>query len=856
MSGWRRELVELIASPGTPSRGRWLQARWQDVRHSARSLRRSPAFTATVIATLGLTVGPTTAMLSIGNWLLWRPTPGVVEPERLAVVWVGQWRNSGGVIGFSPTGGLSYLNLDDLRRTSKTFTAITGVQEGSVNLAAGDLQPSVAGAGCVTADFFDVLGVRVTAGRSFRPEDDQLPAGAQVAVISDGLARRAFGGAVGAVGGRLMLNGRPLTIVGVLAPAFAGTGPFSRVDVWYPGATYTYVNHFGGPPMWTTRADGLFYSFIVRLAPDASFAMAQAELDVLVRGLAASHPKENGELESVRARLFDGLGPPVMQRERYQRLVRVLLAVGGALLLLGCANVANLLMVRSVSRRREHAVRLALGASPGRLLLLHLTEAVLLAAGGAALGVALAVWLKQFVATLLLPTIAAGRDLTVPLDTRVLAMALGVSIGTGLAAGFVPALLGARTRSVGALGDAGGRSVTSTRRVRTGFAVAQLALSLALVTAALMLVATLRNLNAIDLGFEPGGVTTHAMDPSSHGYRPDRASVYYRTMLERLQGAPGFESLSISFRAPFGSGRSMRLQDPAGSERDTIEVYANAVSAAYFDVLGMRIVQGRAFTDTEALSAAGGSDVAIVSEKLARRLFADTDPIGRRAVIPRTGARPAHELTVVGVVPDVHWQSVTTDPKPFLYLPYSSPEIGIRSATLLVKSRLPLGEVAQRVEAAAKDVDSTLPIQSSSALRTSVDRSLSDRRVFAWVFSMLGWLAFVLAAVGLYGLLAQSVAERTREFGIRMAIGGGRAHIFTLVIRQAVWIGALGTALGIGLAFLGSRLVVAQLYGLTRLDPAVYVVAAASLAAVVLLAGLWPARTATRIEPVEALRVE
>ncbi len=795
-------------------------------------------------------------MLSIGNWLFWRPTPGVVEPHRLAVVWVGEWRTRGSSVSFSPSGGLSYLNLDDLRQASKTLTGITGVQEGSASLAIGDLSPSVAGTGWVTADFFGVLGVRVAAGRSFRPEDDQLPTGAQVTVISDGLARRAFGTSAGAVGGRLMLNGRPLTIVGVLPPAFAGTGPFSRADVWYPGASYAYVNHFGGPPRWTTRADGLFYSFIARLAPDASFAMAQAELDVLVRGLAVRHPKENSELESVRARLFDGLGPPVMQRDRSRRLVSVLLAVGGTLLLLGCANVANLLMVRSVNRRREHAVRLTLGASPGRLLLLHLTESLLLAAGGAGLGVALAVWLKQFVATLLLPNVAAGPVLSVPLDMRVLAMTLGVSIGSGLAAGFVPALLGARSKFAGALGDAGGRSVTGTRRVRAGFAVAQLALSLALVTGALMLVATLRNLNAIDLGFEPDGVTTHGIDPSRHGYPPDRASVYYRTMMERLHGAAGFESFSISALAPFGSGRRMRLQDPAGTDRDPIEVYANAVSRAYFDVLGMRIVQGRAFTDEEAVPSAGTSPVAIVSTKLARRLFGDTDPIGRLIVLPRTSWRAAHQLTVIGTAPDVHWNSVTDDPELFLYLPFNNQEFGVRYGTLLVKSPLPLGDVIQRVEAAAKEVDPTLPIQYSRALQTSIDRSQSERRVFAWVLSMLGWLAFVLAAVGLYGLPAQSVAERTREFGIRMAIGSGRAHIFTLVLRQAMWIGALGTALGAVLAFLGSRLVEAQLYGVTRVDPAVYLAAAASLAIVVLLAALWPARTATHIEPVEALRVE
>jgi predicted permease len=668
-----------LPPPGAPARGRWVQACWQDIWHSIRSLRRSPAFTAAVIITLGLSVGPTTAMLSIGNWLLWRPTPGVVEPDRLGVVYVGQWIGR----GFSPR-GVSYLNLDDLRRTSKTMSAITGVQEGSGSLAADTLPPVVIETGWVTADFFDVLGVRVQAGRSFRREDDRPPAGARVAVISDGLARRAFGGAVGAVGGHLTLNGLPLTIVGVLPPDFVGTEPFSRVDVWYPGATYGYVNHFGGPDRWTTRDSGLFYSFIVRLAPDASFAMAQAELDTLVRELAANYPKENQELAGVRARLVEGLGTPILQRESYQRLVSVLVAIGGALAFLGCANVANLLMVRSVGRRREHAIRLALGAGRGRLLLLQLTEAMLLAAAGTGLGVALAVWLKQFVAALVLPAVAARPDFTVPLDTRVLAMALGVSVGCGIATGFMPAMYAARNTSAGALGDAGGRSVTTSRRLRTGFAVAQLAVSLALVTGALMLVATLRNLNGIDLGFTPDGVTTHGLEPSGHGYEPDRAFVYYRTMMDRLQAAPGFEAVSIGARAPFGSGRIMRLQPPAGADHEPIEVYANAVSRAYFDVLGMRLLQGRTFSDAETWTTSASAG--IVSVRLARRLFGNTSPIGQRIVLPaRTPARPAHELTVVGVAPDVHWQDVTGDPQLFLYLPFSSPDFGVRSATLLVK---------------------------------------------------------------------------------------------------------------------------------------------------------------------------
>jgi putative ABC transport system permease protein len=300
----------------------------------------------------------------------------------------------------------------------------------------------------------------------------------------------------------------------------------------------------------------------------------------------------------------------------------------------------------------------------------------------------------------------------------------------------------------------------------------------------------------------------------------------------------------------------MRLQDPTGNERDRISVYANAVSGAYFDVLHMRMARGRAFTDEEALSPAGASPIAIVSDNLARRLFGGSDPIGRLVVLPPTTARGAYPLAVIGVAPDVHWNSVTEDPELFLYLPFNNPEFGVGHATLLVKSALPLGEVIQRVEAAAKDVDPTLPIRYSRALRTSIDLSQSDRRVFASVLSMLGGLAFVLAAVGLYGLLAQSVAERTREFGIRMAVGCERTQIFTIVLKQAMWIGALGTMLGTGLAFVGSRLVEAQLYGVTRVDPGVYLAATTSLAAVVLLAGLWPARIATRIEPVEALRLE
>jgi putative ABC transport system permease protein len=832
-----------LPPPGAPARGRWLHAGLQDVRHALRALRRTPGFTVTVIVTLALTIGPTTAILSIGNWLLWRPTPGVADADRLAVVWFGEWRGARSV---SPS-GLSYLNLADLRGASQTLSGIAGLQEGAVSLATGSLPPTVAGSGWVTANALDVLGVRLAAGRMFTADDERLPNGALVAIVSEGLARRAFGGPDEALGQRVILNGRPLSIVGVVAAPFAGTEPFGRTDVWYPGATYGYVNHFT-PSEPLSRTDGIFYSFVVRLAPGATFDTAQAELDVLVPALADRHPDENGKFKTVRARMFPGLGPMVLQRAGFAHNVGGLLAIGGVLLLLGCANVANLLMMRGVRTRRERAIRLALGASHTRLVQLQLTETAVVAIAGGALGVVLALWLKQILATLMLPGLDPGGLPDVPLDGRVLAMALCVALGCGLLAGLVPAFIGAKVPPVATMAETGTRAVTGSRRLRTGLAVVQLALSLALVIGALLLVTSLRQLYRVDLGFDPSGVSVHGLDPSGHGYTADRFAGYYDGIMDRLRGASGFQAVSLAFRAPFGSGRTLRLRHPAGGERDRIETYANAVSTTYFETLGIPLLRGRGFLENEL---ATRSDVAIIGAGLARRLFGDGEAIGRPIVLAERSAR---ELRVVGVVGDTHWRNVTGEPDLLLYFPWGDAAIGTYEASLIVKSPAPLRNVAARVEAAAAEVDPTLPVNWSVAMTSRIDEELADQRVFAWMLSLLGWLGFTLAAVGLYGLLAQSVSERTREFGVRIALGSDRRGVFGLVLRQAAWIGALGTAAGLVLAYFGSQLIETRLYGVTRLDPLAYAAAAVALAVVVLLAGVWPARTATRIQPVEALR--
>ena len=843
----RQPLV--LPAPGAPSRGRWFQARWYDVRHSLRSLRRAPIFTTTVLLTFALTIGPTTAILTVGNWLLWRPIPGVVEARQLGVMWTGEWNETGTGVSVA---GVSYANLDDLRRASKTISGFAGVQEGSVSIAAPGHAPAYGSSAWVTANAFDVLGVPLVAGRPFRAEDDREPDGSQVAIVSESFAREGFGDPPRAVNQTIHLNGRPMTVVGVASERFGGITPLSRVSVWYPASTYGYVNHFSGP-INRTREDGIFYTFVVRLAPGATFQTAQAELDVIVPALAASQPDGNSKYKTVRARLYPGLGPRELQRQRYAELVRVLLAIGAALLLLGCANVANVLVVRGVRNGRDRAIRLALGASRARLVALQLTESGLLAAGGGLLGLLFAVWLKQLIVTLLFPGVLASY-LQVPLDLRVLGLTLTVSLVCGVLAGLAPAFVNRRAGLVASIASGGTRSVTGSRWLRAGFAGVQLALSLALVTGSLLLATTLKNLHALDLGFDPTNVTRHIIDPSRHGYKPDRALVYFQDVIARLRNRPGVDAVSLSGLTPFSSSWRVRVQDPAGAGRPAISVLSNNITPTYFDALRTPIVHGRTFTDAEALTPASATLLPVViSENLARRLFGTSEAAGRSFTIPKAGGSPTREAIIVGVAKDVFWNSLTDERPLFLYQPY--PQIQ-RSGIVMVRSKLSQADVTRLVESAAREVDGSIPVSVSQPLMSSIDSEVSEQRMFAWVLSLVGWTAFVLAAVGLYGLLAQSVTERTREFGIRLAIGAGRRRIFALVIRQAAWIGAVGAIAGLTLASFGTRLIESQLFGVTRLDPWTYVLSAAVLVAIVFVAGVWPARTATRIQPVDALRVE
>ena len=836
----------------------WAEQLWKDVRYALSSLARTPAFAGMVIATLALTIGPTTAIISVANWLIWRPPPGVVEPDRLAVVWFGAWQDTGSV---SPR-RVSNPNLTDLRAASRTMVDIAGWQEGDVSLAAGGTSPRRVGSAHADVRFLPLLGVRPVAGRSFTVEDDQPPFGSPVVMVSDSLARGLYVSPERAVGQAVTLNGRRVTIVGVLPPGFAGARPDSRVDVWTPSLTYYHLRHFSESVMQErdTRArSGAFYMFVARLVPGATAEALQAELDVLVPGLAEAYPRENEAFTAARARVFPQLGLQELQRDDFHALVRNLLIVGGVLLLLGCANVTNLLIVRGIRRQHERAVRVALGATRRRLAQLQLVESCVLALAGAALGVGLAVWLKQLIQVLLLPGFqAAGLELTVPMDQRVLIITTTVALACGLAAGLAPAWIG----SSGQIGldlsrGAGVRASRGGQRIRGGLAAAQLTLSLALVVNAVLLVATMRNLTGVDAGFDPVGVSVHSTALDDHGYTPDQAMVYNRTLLERLSSEPSLQAVTLSLGFPPSRGFRTRVRD-ARTGNGMLDVTQEFVTSDYFRTTGQIVLSGRTFTPEETMRSEVGGGVVMLSDSLARRLFGDAAPIGERVTVPGTAMSAEQGLLVVGVVADVRGAGSVLAGRPdlALYSPFASGgSLVATRPTVLVRSALLLRDVSAVVQAHASAIDPSLPI-AAHPLTTLVGRELAGRRAFAWVLSLLGGLGFVVAGVGLYGLLSQSVSERTRELGIRMALGADRASVIGLVLRQAVWIAVFGSAAGLSLAAFGSRLVETQLFGVTRLEPWVYGASATGLTAVVLAASLWPARTATRIQPAQALRTE
>ena len=801
-----------------------------DLRYGWRLMVRRPAFTAIAIAMLGLGIGTS---VTIFSWLqiALQPIPGVPDRDRLVML-QGTTRTRNQM-------STSYPNLADYReRRPASITDIAGQSLVPINVTVGR-SPLRIYALLVTANYFDLLGVRPLLGRGFLPEEDRVPGNAPVIVLGEGFWRRQLGGDRGIVGKTVTVNGRPFEVVGVAAPGFRGAVPHAAADAFVPMMMTGTV--MSGDRL--TMRDIGWLQPVVKLAPGVSRERAEAEMRDVVRQIRADRAI-SGE-GSIR------LSEPWRTSEVTIAIAAVIaaqLAVALIVLLIGCANVASLLLARAAGRQKETAVRLSLGAGRLRLVQQVLVESTLLAIGGGVAGVAVAYWaaglLQRFVPPTPLPI-----DLAASLDARALAFAFALTTLSVVVFGMVPALQGSYSSLVSSLKDSAA-SVTSSRsrtRLRNGIVVAQIALSVMLVVCAVLFLRTLRNASAIDPGFSTRTALLATVDLLPAGYDAERGTVFMRTLLARLHELPGVESASTIRRMPLGLITSSNTTfeavgyTPAAGEEMSTDL--NNVGSGYLRTMGIPVVEGRDIADGDV---AGARDVIVINETLARRYFAGGRALGGQLkLFGRT-------LDVVGIARDGKYASINEAPRPVVYV--AAQQIYVPDATLLVATTGDPLSVLPSVQAAAREIDPNVPLFEVRTLAEHLEIATFVQRTAASVVTGLGLVALLLASIGLYGVIAGSVALRTPEIGMRVALGASRRDIFRLILGQGVRIAVLGLAIGLGLAVAVTRLLAGMLVGVTPTDAASYMLTVVVLALVAITATALPARRAARMDPLTALR--
>jgi putative ABC transport system permease protein len=802
-----------------------------DVRYALRSLAKAPGFTAIVVLTLALGIGANTAIFSVLNAVLLRPLP-FADPDRLVVV-----RET---YGQGQTGSVSGPNLLDWRERSRGFAGLAAIRASSRALA-GDGEPEEVFIAMVTADFFQVLGVAPALGRGFAPGEDRGTG--TVAVLSDGLWRGRYGADPAILGRTIQLSGRPYTVIGVAPPGFD-----------YPGRPQAWLPIELGVGREADR-DHHGYFVIGRLAPGVTLERASADLAAVAREIERENPVTNA-----------GRGAQVvpLTQDTVGRARPVLLLLGGAalfVLLIACANVANLFLARAGVRQRELAVRSALGAGRWRLARQVLVEGVVLSLVGGGLGVLLAFWGVDLL--LALRPRGIPRLDEIALDPAALGFALLVSVAVGLGFALYPAL----TLSAGDPADAfrgEGRGVTSGRsggRFRSGLVVAQVSLALVLLAGAALLVVTVRRLTLIDPGFKPeGAVTLQFTIPP--GKYPDhvRQVDYIGRVLAEVRRVQGTRAAGATYYLPLGDGDvngdfTVAGDPPAEAGHERYAGY-RMVSGDYFGAMGIGLRRGRLLREDDR---AGTPHVAVVSEALARQAFPDGNPIGRRITFG-DGVEDVDWMEVVGVVADVRHAGLTMDPGPEIYVPFAqiSPRLWAVFAALqvsvVIRTDTDLASLGVALKSTIHAVDPDQPVSGPHRAGELVAAAVAQQRFGMVLLLAFGGLALVLAAVGVYGVMAYAVSRRTRELGIRLALGARPGEVRALVLGQGLLLAGAGIALGLVCALLLGRLLVGLLYGVRPADPAVLAAVTALLAVASALASLVPAIRATRVNPVDALR--
>jgi putative ABC transport system permease protein len=796
----------------------------KDIRYGVRSLLKRPGFTAIAVITLALGIGANTTLFSFVNGILLRPLP-YQAPGQLVIL--DETAPKQGIKSFH----VSYPNFVDWRQQNHVFEDVAIYQQGTFSLVGAGEPEQIRGAR-ISQGLFELLGVAPKLGRTITAEEDR-PETNNTVVISHSLWQRRFASAENAVGQSLIVSGRVRTIVGVMPAGFKFP---ETAELWVPVAL--------NEKLYTRTDHGL--NAIARLKPNVPLEQAQAEMNIIARRIEEQHPVTN-----------EGLGVNVFSlRDRlvgdYRQALLILLGVVAFVLLIACANVANLLLARSSARHKEFALRAALGASRGRIFRQLLTESALLSVLGAMLGVFLAVWGKN----LLLAAIPGDMPfwMEFDLDLRVLGFTFAIAFLTGLGFGVVPALHASRTDLNEALKE-GGRSGGSARsRLRSLLVVAEVALSLVLLVGAGLMVRSFLKLGHVNSGLNPENVLTVEV-PLSRAKYPEEAqqSAFFQQLMARVRALPGASSAAAISDLPLmgGWGRGVTAEGhPVLSVNQTQMINHSVVTPNYFHTMGIPLREGRDFTEADA---AGALRVTIVDERLARQYWPGASALGKRV---RFGPPENNEpwYTIVGVAGAVRNEGLDRESRHSIYVPYL--QIPVRSMAVAVRTSGDPGSLAGGVRKEVLALDKDQPVTNVMTMDAIISRSVWQQRFYTMLFGVFAALALVLAAVGIYGVMSYAVTQRTQEIGIRMALGARAIDVLKLVIRNGMTLITIGVVIGLAGAVALTRLLATLLFGVTPKDTLTFVTVSAVLIFVALLACYLPARRATKVDPLVALRYE
>jgi putative ABC transport system permease protein len=815
---------------------------FQDLRFAARSLARSPGLTLAAVLTLGLGIGANSAMFGVVDRLFFRPPAYVVDPDRVVRLNVTKTQPPFGTSTYSIATFPRYADLRDHARTLSSVAAYAG---GGFSLGRGTGAQRVTGE-LVTASFFPLLGVQPERGRFFTAEEDRK-GGERVAVLSHEFWQRQFAAAPDVLGKTLQLNAGVYTIVGVAPKGFTGV-ELSGADVWVPMSVVAPESRWPN----VLECEGCFWlQTIARLAPGVTATQAASEGTALYRAHVGDGDRLESEADSKATvslgSVHKALGP---NADKSATLSIWIIAVCGAVLLIACANVANLLLARALQRRREIALRVALGAGRSRLIRQLYAESTLLAVLGLGAALLVALWAGPLLRAALLPGAATGGSL----DPRIFAFSAALAVATALLAGFAPALHAGVPNLSSALKSGAREGGVARSATRTGLLVGQVALTFVLLTGAGLFISSLHKVLGLRLGFDPDRLIVASVNLDLLGYRRPEINATYERIRQRVLRLPGIAGASLSIGTPFQTSYAVSLHVPGRDSIPSVKTggpYVSAVTPDYFRTMGTAVRRGRAFAEGDN---AGAQRVAVINETMAHLVWPGEDPIGKTMKI----GKDPQPFEVIGVAEDARREEVTDEVVVQYFVPLAQSDSVFSDgvSSLIVRTAGPaeplVDDVRREIQASSPD----LPYPSIDPMPQLYADQLQPWRVGSSLFALFGGLGVLLAAIGLYGVLSYIVSQRTQELGIRIALGAARSSVLGLVLRQGLQVTLVAVVLGAAGALAGGRAIASLLYGVSSRDPIVLGGVTLVLTAVALVASYLPAYRATRVDPMVALRTE